>query len=152
MTQVLEGPASFSPKAFTSPFVRYKRPGHALLQVSDMRREPICPQCCVAQAERAWYVQRMATTSETVAFERGIRPLMEMVLPDKAEAVIAFRADPQIQARIEELARKSTEGQLTGDERAEYVGFVRANKFVAILKRQARRLTTNPPADDRGDD
>ena len=77
---------------------------------------------------------------------------MEMVLPDKAEAVIAFRADPQIQARIEELARKSTEGQLTGDERAEYVGFVRANKFVAILKRQARRLTTNPPADDRGDD
>jgi len=47
----------------------------------------------------------MATTSETVAFERGIRPLMEIVLPDKAEAVIGFRGDPQIHARIEELAQ-----------------------------------------------
>jgi len=65
---------------------------------------------------------------------------MEIVLPDKRDAVIGFRADPQLQARIEELARKSTEGQLTEEERAEYSGFVRANKFVAILERQASRL------------
>ena len=65
---------------------------------------------------------------------------MEIVLPDKRDAVIGFRADPQLQARIEELARKSTEGELTEEERAEYSGFVRANKFVAILKRQAFRL------------
>jgi len=65
---------------------------------------------------------------------------MEIVLPGKRDAVIGFRADPQLQARIEELARKSTEGQLTEEERAEYSGFVRANKFVAILKRQASRL------------
>lgn len=82
----------------------------------------------------------MEATSETAAFEQGIRPLMEIVLPDKRDAVIGFRADPQIQARIEELARKSTEGQLTEEERAEYSGFVRANKFVAILKRQALHL------------
>jgi len=65
---------------------------------------------------------------------------MEIVLPDKRDAVIGFRADSQLQAHIEELARKSTEGQLTEEERAEYSGFVRANKFVAILKRQASRL------------
>jgi hypothetical protein len=82
----------------------------------------------------------MEATSETAAFEQGIRPLMEIVLPDKRDAVIGFRADSQLQARIEELARKSTEGQLTEEERAEYSGFVRANKFVAILKRQASRL------------
>jgi hypothetical protein len=29
---------------------------------------------------------------------------------------------------------------LTEEERAEYSGFVRANKFVAILKRQASRI------------
>ena len=77
---------------------------------------------------------------------------MEIVLPDKAEAVISFRGDPKVQSRIEELARKSTEGQLTEDERAEYVGFVRANKFVAILKRQARHLTKPSSLDDRGED
>jgi hypothetical protein len=82
----------------------------------------------------------MAVTSETAAFEQGIRPLMEIVLPDKRDAVIGFRARPQLQARIEELARKSTEGQLTEQERAEYSGLVRANKFVAILRRQALLL------------
>lgn len=65
---------------------------------------------------------------------------MEIVLPDKRDAVIGFRANPQLQARIEELARKSTEGQLTEEERAEYSGFVRANKFVAILRRQVLHL------------
>ena len=63
-----------------------------------------------------------------------------MVLPEKAEAVLRFRAAPELQARIEELAAKSTEGQLTETERAEYAGYVRANKFIATLQRQAQQL------------
>ena len=82
----------------------------------------------------------MPAISETAAFERGIGPVLRLVLPDKAEAVLKFRATPDLQARIEELAGKSTEGQLTETERAEYEGYVRANKFVAILQRQARNL------------
>jgi uncharacterized protein YnzC (UPF0291/DUF896 family) len=66
--------------------------------------------------------------------------MLRIVLPEKAEAVLRFRAAPELQARIEELAGKSTEGQLTETERAEYAGYVRANKFIAILQRQARRL------------
>jgi hypothetical protein len=85
----------------------------------------------------------MATTSEGLAFDRGVRPVMEIILPEKADAVISFRADPELQARIEELARKSTEGEFTEDERAEYAGYVRANKFVAILKRQALHLANS---------
>ena len=87
----------------------------------------------------------MGSSSETSAFDRGVRPLMEIVLPDRAEAVLAFRGDANLQNRIEELAQKSTEGLLTEDERAEYAGFVRANKFVAILKRQARNLASESP-------
>ena len=88
----------------------------------------------------------MAINSEILAFDRVVRPVMEILLPDKAAAVLDFRADPQLEARIEELARKSTEGELTDDERAEYAGYVRANKFVAILKRQAQHLTSSPDA------
>lgn len=66
--------------------------------------------------------------------------MLQIFLPEKAAAVVNFRADPQLQARIEELADKSTEGQLTESEKAEYAGYVRANKFVAILQRQARQL------------
>lgn len=85
----------------------------------------------------------MAITAESVAFDRAIRPLLEIVLPDKADAILQFRPDPHIEVRIEELARKSTEGELTDEERAEYAGYVRANKFVAILKRQAQHLMTS---------
>jgi hypothetical protein len=82
----------------------------------------------------------MQPTSEMSAFDRGVRPVMKIVLPEKAEEVVEFRADPELQARIEELARKSTEGELSDAERAEDAGYARANKFIAILQRQARTL------------
>ena len=82
----------------------------------------------------------MQATPEIDAFERGVGPVLRIVLPEKAEAIVRFRAAPELQARIEELAGKSTEGQLTETERAEYVGYVRANKFIVTLQRQARQL------------
>ena len=66
--------------------------------------------------------------------------MLRIVLPEKAEAILRFRAAPELKARIEELAGKSTEGQLTETEMAEYAGYARANKFIAILKQQARQL------------
>jgi hypothetical protein len=86
----------------------------------------------------------MALTPETSAFERGVRPLLQLVLRDKADAVLNFRPDPGLQSRIEELATKSTEGELTDQERAEYKGYVQANKFIAILQRQARQFLHTP--------
>ena len=75
------------------------------------------------------------------AFERGVRPVAEMVFPDKAQVVLGFRPAPDLQARIEKLASNSTEGRLIEAERAEYAGYVQANKFVAILKRLAREMS-----------
>ncbi len=83
----------------------------------------------------------MTTTAEMTAFGRGVRPVAEIVFPEKAAAVLGFRPAPELQARIEELAAKSTEGRLTQPEREEYEGYVRANKFVAILKRLARDVS-----------
>lgn len=81
----------------------------------------------------------MATALEIEAFERGVRPVAELVFPEKAQAIMDFRPAPELQARIEELAEKSTEGQLTDPERAEYEGYVRANRFIAVLQRLAQR-------------
>jgi hypothetical protein len=82
----------------------------------------------------------MASTPESIAFERGIRPVLQIVFPDKLDAILELRPSVELQARIEELAAKSTEGELSEAERAEYEGYVRANKFVAILQRHARHL------------
>ena len=57
-----------------------------------------------------WYQWVMPTISETAAFERGVRPVLTIVLPDKPEELLRFRPDPELQARIEELAAKSTDG------------------------------------------
>lgn len=83
----------------------------------------------------------MTTTAEMKAFGRGVRPVAEIVFPEKAAAVLEFRPAPELLARIETLAAKSTEGQLTQTEREEYEGYVRANKFIAILKRLARDVS-----------
>lgn len=82
----------------------------------------------------------MPATPEAIAFERGVGPIMKIVLPEKARAVLRFRPSAKLKARIEELAGKSTEGQLTPAEKREYIGYIRANKFIAILQRQARQL------------
>ena len=82
----------------------------------------------------------MAAVSESSAFDRGVTPVMQIVLPDRAKSVVTYRPDPSLAARNDELAEKSTEGELTEEERAEYAGYVRANKFVSILTRQAERL------------
>lgn len=87
----------------------------------------------------------MSVTPEAVAFDRGVGPLLRLVLLDKADAVLSFRPEAAISERIEELAAKSTEGELSDEERAEYEGYVRANNFIAILRRQARRLLVHDP-------
>ncbi|MDB6004774.1 MAG: hypothetical protein JWR15_1761 [Prosthecobacter sp.] len=74
------------------------------------------------------------------AFHRGVHPLLNVLLPGREAAVLAVQPDKALSARIEELATKSTEDTLTTDERDEYEGYVQANKFVAILRRQARKM------------
>ena len=81
----------------------------------------------------------MPTTLEK-AFDRGVRPVAEIVLsPRRARAILSFKPAAELQTRIEYLAERSTEGRLTKAERAEYEGYVHANKFVAILRRLARQ-------------
>jgi glutamyl-tRNA reductase len=59
-------------------------------------------------------------------------------------AWIVRQGHSELQQRIEELACKANEGELTEAERAEYQGYVRANEFVAILQAKARKLLFDP--------
>jgi hypothetical protein len=82
----------------------------------------------------------MSTAFDTVAFDRGTDPILGFFNVEQARALVAYRGDQAIRERIEELARKSTEGKLTEQERAEYEGYVQANKFIAILQAKAKKL------------
>ncbi len=81
----------------------------------------------------------MSATINTAAFDRATEPLLGILSPDQVHKIADYHADELLQTRIEELARKANEGELTDDERAEYEGYAQANKFVAVLQAQARR-------------
>ena len=84
--------------------------------------------------------------SGAAAFQRGVNPLLELLLPGKVDELLAAKGDPALSDRIEQLASKSTEGTLTPEEREEYLGYVRANKFVAVLRREAKKFKSGSAA------
>lgn len=87
----------------------------------------------------------MALSSDTSsydvdAFNRGTDPVLRMFSVEQAQQLVQYQGDPQLRQEIDELAAKSNEGMLSPAEQARYEGYVRANKFVAILQAQARKF------------
>ena len=82
----------------------------------------------------------MSTTIDTSAFDKGTDPILAFFTVDQARAIVNFRGDAQLQARIEQLAAKCNEGELSPQELAEYEGYVKANKFIATLQAKVRKL------------
>jgi hypothetical protein len=82
----------------------------------------------------------------TTAFQRGIGPILEKLLPGREETVLAAHPDPLLRERVDDLASRHTEGLLTPEELEEYTGYVRANKFVAVLRREAKKFKSGSAA------
>ena len=82
----------------------------------------------------------MSSGFDIAAFERGTDTILRFFTVEQAQSLAAYQGDETIRSRIEQLAGKSSEGQLTEQERAEYEGYVKANKFIATLQAKARKL------------
>ncbi|MBI3462508.1 MAG: hypothetical protein HY000_05525 [Planctomycetes bacterium] len=82
----------------------------------------------------------MPKTANGRVLERLLEPVSSSLNEEAARKLIGLRADRKAQARVEELARKCNEGELTPEERAEYETYVLAGDFIAILQAKARLL------------
>jgi hypothetical protein len=60
--------------------------------------------------------------------------------PESARRVLALKASRKLQAHVDELATRHSQGQLTPEEQLEYGTFVAYSGIVAILKSKARQL------------
>ena len=78
--------------------------------------------------------------SDSEALDRLLNPFADCLTPALAQRIVKFRADAEIQARIDELADKCTEGELTSAERREYESYVRAINLISILQSKARTV------------
>ena len=62
----------------------------------------------------------MDMKNNSAILNRLVEPVVRTLTPEVALALIRLRADPELQARMDELAQKCNEGQLSHEEREEY--------------------------------
>jgi hypothetical protein len=72
--------------------------------------------------------------------DRMLDPVAESLTPAVAERLVRLQVDAATQARIDLLAERCNEGELTPEERAEYEMYVHASGVIAILQAKARAV------------
>ena len=81
----------------------------------------------------------MATSSVDI-LDQVLTPFTECLTPEVAQKIAEMRAEPAIQARLDNLAEKSNEGRLSSEERFEYEKYLEAFHLITILQSKARQL------------
>jgi hypothetical protein len=79
----------------------------------------------------------MATAS---SLDRMLDPVTACFTPQVAQRIVDLRLDPELAARIQDLARKANEGTLTPDEDDEYKDYIESGDMVSLLQAKARRF------------
>jgi hypothetical protein len=89
----------------------------------------------------------MSQTQQTPAnvLSQLLEPVGRLMPVEFARELAALKATPEVQARIDELADKCNEGELTEAERAEYDAYVDAIDVISILQAQARSVLARQP-------
>lgn len=82
----------------------------------------------------------MDRRKETSVLERFLEPVSESLNVEAARKLVRWKADTKTQKRVDALARKCNDGDLTPAERTEYEQYVAIGNVIAILKAKARLL------------
>lgn len=88
----------------------------------------------------------MASSQTTDILHRMLDPVIRCLTAESARQLVSLRADPAVQERVDYLAEKCGEGQLTPEESAEYETYVKFIDFIGLLQAKARRLLSEDPA------
>jgi hypothetical protein len=85
----------------------------------------------------------MIQTQSSSNLDRLLEPVTTTMPMDYAKQLVELRAGPDDQARIDELAGKCNEGQLSENERVEYESYVQTIHLIGVLQRNAKRVLAN---------
>jgi hypothetical protein len=85
-------------------------------------------------------VSKIGHMSSADILELALDPVVDCLTPDSARRIVALRADPLAQQRLDELADLANEGKLSAGERADYERFLAMFHFITLLQSKARRL------------
>lgn len=76
---------------------------------------------------------------EAVIWTRVIEPEANGLTPDAARALLALGFSERDKSRMDELAEKNREGQLSAEERQELEGYVKVGDVLSLLHLKARK-------------
>jgi hypothetical protein len=85
------------------------------------------------------YTSGMASLANDRILNRVLDSVSECLTPDVASRIVALRADPRLQRKLDELAEKNSTGTLTRREESEYETYIEALDVIAILQATARK-------------
>jgi hypothetical protein len=85
----------------------------------------------------------MKPKKSATPLERLIEPLSDCLTEETARRLVSIKPDRQLQTRVNQLARKCSDGNLTPEEREEYARYISFGDLIALLKAKARLLLTN---------
>src|SRR5438874_12598759 len=80
----------------------------------------------------------MKTAKTAPVLDQFVASLSACLTPESARRLLALKADPKLQARVNDLAGRHSRGELTPEEHAEYGGDGYFDTFFALLKSKGR--------------
>jgi hypothetical protein len=80
----------------------------------------------------------MSTTSPPPLLEALADTVAACLDAASLRAIAHLQLDSRTRERLDELADRANEGQLTPEETAEYQGFIRASEFLGLAQLRAR--------------
>jgi len=89
----------------------------------------------------------MVNQPSTTLLDELLDPVGHCLTPEVARRIVQLRASPAMDARIQELGRKCSEGLLAAEEQSDYETILRFIKFISVLQCKARALLSNLPSD-----
>jgi hypothetical protein len=92
-------------------------------------------------------MEAQTVTQNRNVLDRLLKPVRDVLTPEVAQAIADLRADETTQARLDDLAERHHEGQLSAEELAEYRTLVSGINLISVLQAKARSvLKTRQPA------
>ena len=74
---------------------------------------------------------------------RILEPVFQSLPPETARRIVELKVDEALQRRVEILASKANEDDLSSEERQEYEMYIDAGDILATLQALARRSLRN---------
>jgi len=91
------------------------------------------------------YLHKWITNSDLLG--RLLDPVGSALSAEAARRLVDLRADAEAQEKMNDLADRANDGQLTPGERSEYESLIAAANVIAVLQAKAREVLSETRAD-----